>query len=238
MFENMTFDEWKNSTESKIQGTYNLHTYFLEDHLDFFITLSSVASVIGNMGQANYSAGNAYMDALAVWRRDHNLPGNSINIGLVPDSSGVNDIAESPEQRQQRYAHLKGTEIDTDELRALVKLIVQGTVSVPPQIIAGMIDTLPRDGAASWQFDRKFDHRIQPLQEDQSNLTVKTSSLLKKAASVTEAVGIINGALQAYLAKAMAASNDSIDMDLPLSSLGGRFPMILSRIYEPPMAVN
>jgi hypothetical protein len=40
-----------------------------------FGKLSSVASVIGNMGQANYSAGNGFIDALMEWRRSHGLPG-------------------------------------------------------------------------------------------------------------------------------------------------------------------
>ncbi|BCS16170.1 polyketide synthase [Aspergillus luchuensis] len=222
MFEHMDFDAWKQSTEPKIQGTWNLHEAFSSTPLDFFVTLSSVASITGNMGQANYAAGNGYMDALMTWRRKHHLPGHSINIGLVPDASGLGDVAETPEQRRQRYRHLEGTEILQHEVQTLLRVIVQKITPVPAQVIAGLTDTLPRtDGAASWQFDRKFDHRIQVVADEDAGAGVaKTSTLLKKAESVDEAVRVVNQALQEYLARAMASSAEAIDLELPFSALG------------------
>ncbi|GKZ30742.1 hypothetical protein AbraIFM66950_010127 [Aspergillus brasiliensis] len=222
MFEHMDFDAWKQSTEPKIHGTWNLHEAFYSTPLDFFVTLSSIASITGNMGQANYAAGNGYMDALMTWRRKHHLAGHSINVGLVPDASGVSDVAETPEQRRQRYRHVEGTEILQHEVQTLLRVIVQKISPVPAQVIAGLTDTLPRtDGAASWQFDRKFDHRIQVVaDEDAGAGVVKTSSLLKKAESLDEAVRIVNQALQEYLARAMASSAEAIDLELPFSALG------------------
>lgn len=228
MFEKMSFEEWKYSTQPKILGTFNLHHLLLNEDLDFFVTLSSIASVIGNMGQSNYSAGNSYMDNLMVWRQAHGLPGVSINIGLVPDASGVGDVFESPEQRRRRYNHLEGTEILTHELQALLKLIIQRQVSIPAQVLAGMTDSLPRDGGASWHYDRKFDHRIRLLSSNTKNDVVQSSGLLKRSASIDEAIQVVIQGMQEYLAGPMTASPDSIDTELALSVLGGKYSAFMS----------
>jgi NADPH:quinone reductase-like Zn-dependent oxidoreductase/NAD(P)-dependent dehydrogenase (short-subunit alcohol dehydrogenase family) len=225
MFENMTFEEWSKSTDSKIRGTMNLHHLFSEkEGLDFFVALSSVASVIGNMGQANYSAGNGFIDALMEWRRNRGLPGHSINIGLVPDASGMSDIAEDPEQRRRRYKHLEGTEIMTHEIQTLLRVIINSKLSLPSQIIAGMTDCLSRsNGSTAWVLDRKFDHRLCITLDDEDSSKVTTSALLKEADSLDTATQIVIDALSEYLADAMATTADAIDSDLPLSALGGTF---------------
>lgn len=50
VFDNMTYEQWVESTQPKIQGSWNLHTHFPKD-MDFFIMLSSMAGVIGNPGK-------------------------------------------------------------------------------------------------------------------------------------------------------------------------------------------
>ena len=52
--------------------------------LDFFVMFSSMASIVGNMGQSSYSACNAFQDSLAQYRRRVlSLPGLSINWGPI-----------------------------------------------------------------------------------------------------------------------------------------------------------
>ena len=65
-------------------GSFLLHQMSLEMDLDFFVMFSSMASIVGNMGQSSYSAGNAFQDSLAQYRRHVlGLPGLAINWGPI-----------------------------------------------------------------------------------------------------------------------------------------------------------
>lgn len=57
-FFNMTFEDFVRVLEPKVDGSSMLDELFSDADLDFFIMLSSTASLIGNAGQSNYSAAN------------------------------------------------------------------------------------------------------------------------------------------------------------------------------------
>ena len=65
----------------KVQGALNLHLHTLDWPLDFFALFSSATALLGSPGQANYAAANAFLDALAAYRRARDLPALSINWG-------------------------------------------------------------------------------------------------------------------------------------------------------------
>jgi acyl transferase domain-containing protein/acyl-CoA synthetase (AMP-forming)/AMP-acid ligase II/NADPH:quinone reductase-like Zn-dependent oxidoreductase/acyl carrier protein len=65
----------------KVAGAWNLHVLTQSDPLDFFVMYSSAASLLGSAGQANHSAGNAFLDTLAHFRRAARQPALSINWG-------------------------------------------------------------------------------------------------------------------------------------------------------------
>ena len=66
----------------KVDGALHLHE--LTRHLDLsvFALFSSASSTTGSIGQAGYTAGNAFLDALAQRRRAQGLPAQSLGWGL------------------------------------------------------------------------------------------------------------------------------------------------------------
>ena len=70
----------------KAHGALHLHRATASCALDHFVLFSSTASVLGNPGQINYSAANAFLDGLAASRRRQGLPGLSHNIAAVADA--------------------------------------------------------------------------------------------------------------------------------------------------------
>ena len=65
----------------KIAGCINLH--LLTSKLDFFVMYSSISSLIGNPGQANYAAANAFLDAFCHFRKAQGLPATTLNWGAL-----------------------------------------------------------------------------------------------------------------------------------------------------------
>jgi phthiocerol/phenolphthiocerol synthesis type-I polyketide synthase C len=85
----------------KVDGAWNLHTLTRDAALDFFVLFSSAAALLGSPGQAHYAAGNAFLDALAWYRRAEGKPALSINWGPWAEVG----LVSRPEQQRNLNRH-------------------------------------------------------------------------------------------------------------------------------------
>lgn len=65
---NKTEEEFKKVLSVKVDGCRYLDEYTREEPLDFFVLFSSSASLTGNIGQADYSYANGYLDYFSEYR--------------------------------------------------------------------------------------------------------------------------------------------------------------------------
>ncbi|WP_159060978.1 type I polyketide synthase, partial [Streptomyces hygroscopicus] len=87
----------------KVDAAWHLHELTRDLDLSAFVLFSSAAGVFGNAGQGNYAAANAFLDALAQYRRAQGLGGTSLAFGLWADSSGMaGELDEADVSRMSR----------------------------------------------------------------------------------------------------------------------------------------
>jgi hypothetical protein len=88
----MDFNGFQAAMGPKVRGAISLHNAFAEQALDFFVMTSSISAVLGNPGQANYSAANSFLDTLAYHRNSRGLAATSLVLPMVLD---VGVVAEN-----------------------------------------------------------------------------------------------------------------------------------------------
>ncbi|GGS14109.1 hypothetical protein GCM10010269_61770 [Streptomyces humidus] len=90
-----TWDGMATVLRPKVHGAWLLHRALADvPTVRFFVGYSSIASVLGSAGQANYAAANAYMDVLMQARAAAGLPGLSINWGPWADIGMAASLTE------------------------------------------------------------------------------------------------------------------------------------------------
>ncbi len=131
----LTWDNFARVMAPKVQGAWNLHSLTLNSPLDFFILFASSASLLGSAGQANHSAANAFLDALAAYRRAQGLPAITINWGPWGEIGAAARLPEVIERLNQLG-------IGTIESQAGIQVLERAFLKQPVQMGAVPINWL------------------------------------------------------------------------------------------------
>ncbi|PVH94279.1 hypothetical protein DM02DRAFT_693560 [Periconia macrospinosa] len=227
LFENMTLAQWEQTSSSKVEASWNLHT--LLPKLDFFILLSSVSGVVGNPGQSNYAAGCTFQDTLARHRSQNGQKAISIDLGIMR-SIGV--IAES-ERLQKHFQSSKGF-MPVEETEFLSLLDICCDPSYRPegqqcQIVMGLetpVSLLKQSLELPEILQRPLFARFSEVpgwsgsNQDSTDGGVDVSRLFSQADTVAERAQIAIEALSKRLARTLSIKFEDVDTHQPLHAYG------------------
>jgi len=201
----------------KVLGAWNLHTLTRDCELDFFVLFSSVASLFGSGGQANYAAANAFLDGLAHYRRSLGLPALSVNWGFIGEvgwAAQHDDVVRRLESQGLRPVS------PAEGLRQLGRLLSRGTSQ------AGIIRVdWHRWGEAGSRIGLppRFADLIELAADTGEQAAGKTGSQARKAllgAAPEERAEMMQQLLTEQVARVLGRSAAKIDADTPLTDLG------------------
>jgi NADPH:quinone reductase-like Zn-dependent oxidoreductase/NADP-dependent 3-hydroxy acid dehydrogenase YdfG/acyl carrier protein len=128
----------------KVAGAWNLHRTMDGLDLDFVVFYSSIAAVLGSPGQANYAAANAFLDALAAYRRGQGQPAIAVQWG--PWSGGGMAARLGERDRERWTAKGVGALVPREGLAMLGRLLASGSAA-PAQAAIVPIDWARYAGA-------------------------------------------------------------------------------------------
>ncbi|GAA6618282.1 type I polyketide synthase [Scytonema sp. NUACC26] len=204
----------------KVSGAWNLHTLTQDLPLDFFVLFSSVASILGSAGLANYAAANAFLDTLANYRRSLSLPGLSINWG--PWSMvGMAKAIGSRGEVQWATKGIKPIE-SQQALSILENLLLQDA----PQVGVMQVNWskfLQQFSPSSYpNFVSEIAQQAQKSIYTHEQQKVKSPQLLDqiKANSKDQSRSLLITYLQQQIAKALGITISGLNIDEPLNRTG------------------
>ncbi|KUI44755.1 polyketide synthase [Mycobacterium sp. GA-1199] len=116
-------DRFRTTLRPKAFGACHLDRLTQADDLDFFIVSSSVSSIFGSPGQANYATANALLDGLVARRRAAGLPATAVNFGPWADGGMASSEAVRANLNAQGLVPLE----PSTALSALAEVVANGT---------------------------------------------------------------------------------------------------------------
>ncbi|MCO5974061.1 SDR family NAD(P)-dependent oxidoreductase [Actinoallomurus sp. WRP6H-15] len=203
----------------KATGAWLLHDLTRDAGPSAFVLFSSLAGTLGSPGQSGYGAANAFLDALASYRREAGLPATSLAWGLWSEASGMTGHLSDRDRARLNRAGIKPMTTETGlalldaSLAANRPTVVPAALDMPalraraadgtlPPLLGRLVPALrravPRTGSAS----ASFAERLARLPDQE------------RARAVRE---LVRGSAANVLGHAEAAD---IPVDVPFSDLG------------------
>ncbi len=215
LLENQDWERFRAVLAPKVEGGRHLDALTRGDELDFFVSFSSIASLMGSRGQTSYAAANAYLDSLAHHRRGRGDRALAIDWGPW---SGAGMAAAIASRNQVRFAEMGLSALAPDQgVRALTRLVAH-----PPD--TAQVGVLPVQwskylrlfGAGAPPFYEAFADQVERAQRERFDVLERLGD-----APPAERRALLEDFLAEQLAKVMGyASAAQIDRQQSFADLG------------------
>jgi NADPH:quinone reductase-like Zn-dependent oxidoreductase/acyl carrier protein len=196
----------------KALGAWHLYELTKDVPLDAFVLFSSATSFVGNVGQANYAAANAFLDHFAEALHAQGRPVFTINWGAVADAGYVaarEDVRERVESTGMRG-------FSVEQAFAALRTVMGGSLA--------QVGVLPMDWPRFFRHhgftpqDQPRYAAIGPAGAAQSTALDHTGRLrdLLDTLPIEELDTVLTGRLRRNVASVLGIPLDSLDDDMPL----------------------
>jgi acyl transferase domain-containing protein/acyl carrier protein len=183
----------------KVDAAWNLHELTKDKEIQAFVLFSSLAGVLGNPGQANYAAANAFLDALAAHRRAAGLPAVSLAWGPWSLSEGMagklGDVERSRMARsgfltlseQEGMARLDAALLSDRDSVVPLKLDTSALAALGagcPPLFRGLVRTTRRNASERPTTDRSWAEILGALTGEERENTLRELVTAEVAAAL------------------------------------------------------
>lgn len=234
--------DWERVTKiqaSKVEGAWNLHHLTQNYSLDFLVLFSSAASLVTLPGQGIYASANAFLDALAHYRKALNQPAISINWG--PWSQIGHAATDYGRKAHENLARMGIDRIAPNQGVELLEQLLQQDLS---QVGVMSVNWSQLSQVAPVITQSKFLSelmRVSTIQEDEL-LAGKESDILHqlRETPINNRYSLLISYIEKHLAQTLRCSSSELNLEKSLLELGldSLMAVELRNLIKKDLAIN
>ena len=194
----------------KVLGAWNLHQATLGIPLENFICFSSFSAVLGAVKQANYNAGNVFLDQLSYHRQARGLAGLTFNWGALKGAGFV-------ERNDKTHQYLEAVGLGSTDMDETLTLFGWGVPTKAAQLGAARVD---------WQLLARFSPAVGsadmflPVVPRTSGGGGDSMAARILESPSDKRMGMVEELIAGQVAAVLGTDASRIDKDTPLTNLG------------------
>ncbi|KAJ5185393.1 Acyl transferase/acyl hydrolase/lysophospholipase [Penicillium cf. griseofulvum] len=231
LFEKLSFADYQTVMMPRVNGIWNVQRSLISTNgsVDFFVSLSSAASFVGNMGQSPYAASGTFMAALAHYPETAKMRCSTIDLPIV---RGVGYLSD--DQKREAISKQLGTEsVDSTDIRGLVTAAIRNEFDrlCEGHCVVGFeaVKSTPASEQPFWVNDSKLSHllRLSTLagtgasaKSAQNGTEISPALAIRQSKTREEAEVIAGTAVLNKISSILMRPMEDLDPAAPISVYG------------------